>query len=168
MLDPNKHCELLTEHIRDQNQRIGDGFKLFVQMVSAITGGVVWLRVEHPDDILPAYAYVADALMLLVVLVCAVIICDNLRAWHSYRKRLSIVAGDDGHGRPLIPPPQLWASAWVEFVMLAVMVAAIIAFWIFNPLSLHDQKSNASIDWRGRARTPINFVRSAPDQSLEL
>jgi hypothetical protein len=134
----DKHCELLTEHIRDQLKRISDAFRLFVQLFTGIVGGSIWLRVEHAKDLetsRPVFERVSNGLVFLVFFVCAILIADNLRAWRSYRLALSKAAGKAG-GHPIIPPPNLFVSAWPDVVMIVAMAGAVWLFWRNNPFSV--------------------------------
>ena len=135
-LSIDKHCEMLTAHIRDRNSAISDGFKLFAQMFSTLVGGAVIARLQYGTKIPAQFANLADALAALIVCVCAIIILENVRSWYQYRKVLSDIAGQDEGGRPIVPPPRLFAAARIESVMIAVMIAAWVMFYLFNPLQL--------------------------------
>lgn len=136
-LSTDKHCEMLTAHIRDCNARITDGFKLFVQLFSAIVGAAVWLRLQQYQPTLPStYIWLTDGLTLVVVFTCGIIVADNLRSWYGYRVRLSDVAGRDKQGNLIVPRPNLLTAAPIEATMLVVMILALILFCVFNPLQL--------------------------------
>ena len=128
MLSVDKHCEILDINIRDKIATIYNSFKLFVQLYSAIIGGAFVLRLQAQT--LPStFAYLADALVLLVVATCATMIVDAQYSWRRFRSKLHEVAEE-------IPPPgpPLRTSRTVA-VMLIVMALAAIAFIRFNPLS---------------------------------
>ncbi len=135
-LSADTHCEMITQHIRDCNKRISDSFKLFVQLFSAIVGASVWLSLQTTTAPKGTFAWLADGISFLALVVCAVTIIDNLRAWHNYRAALSKVAGKDKSGKLIVPPPKLRTAATVETAMLVVMLISWVLFTCFNPLKL--------------------------------
>lgn len=134
MLSDDKHCELLTDHIRDRNTFIMDSFKLFVQMFTALVGGSAAIRLQYYQSAPKSFAWLADGLGLLIFVITTFVILENLRAWHDLRERLSEVAGLDDRGNHIIRPPHAWWGNRVEILMLVVMAASVVAFWTFNPL----------------------------------
>ena len=76
-LSVEKHCDMLTAHVRDRNVAIMEGFKLFVQMFSAVAGGAFVLRLQYPN-IPPTFAHRADALTGLIVIMGIVLIWENI------------------------------------------------------------------------------------------
>jgi hypothetical protein len=134
-LSVDKHCEMLTAHIRDRSAAITEGFKLFIQMFSAVVGGALLLRLQYPK-IAPCFALLADALTGLIFVMGVVIILENVRSWYEYRKVLSDVAGNDESGKRIIPGPLPWKAVRIETVMITVMIIAWLAFCWFNPLRL--------------------------------
>jgi hypothetical protein len=84
-LSVDQHCGMLTDHIRDRSKAIMDGFKLYVQMFSAIVRGTIVLRLQYPK-IPPSFANLADALTGLIFLMGMVIIWENIRSWYQLRK----------------------------------------------------------------------------------
>lgn len=133
-LSTDAHCAMLTEHIRDRHVRIMDGFKLFVQMFSAIVAGAVTLRLQYGEASADRFAVLADALVGLVALAAAVIIADNTRAWRDYRLKLSQVAGESADGTLLIEAPNMRKALRIEAMMFLAIAIATIGFWVFNPL----------------------------------
>jgi hypothetical protein len=142
MLSVDKHCEILTGHIRDRVSAMTDAFKLYVQMFSAIVGGAVVLKLQYKNEVPASFIWLSDALVFLILLTCAVIIIENMRSWYSYRERLSNFAGKSKRGKRknkksklelVVPTPEV-RNLMVQFVMLGVMTVACGAFFIFNPL----------------------------------
>ena len=133
MLTVDKHCEFLTAHIRDKSQNMYDGFKLFVQLFSALVAGAVFLMLNDSGGLASRFASLAEAVALLILVATGVIIAENARSWHEFRRRLSEVAGRNRKRELLIPLPKQNATT-VQYVMFAVMVVATVAFWLFNPL----------------------------------
>jgi hypothetical protein len=136
MLSVDKHCEMLTNHICDRHNLIMEGFKLYVQMFSAIVGGTVALRLQFGDEIPRAFATLADALAVLIFVASALITLENLRGWYGYRETLTKVAGTDEAGAPIVPAPHLLKAGRVATGMIVAMAVAWIAFYAFNPLRI--------------------------------
>ncbi len=129
MLNPEKHCEFLTQHILARSKEITNSFRLFVQMFAALVGGAAAIRLQNSAQAPRSFAWLADALGLLILVATTYLILENLRAWYGYRNRLSDVAGED-----VIKRPGPWWTARIEIIMISVMVVASVAFWTFNPL----------------------------------
>jgi hypothetical protein len=126
---------MLTAHIRDQLKRINDAIRLFAQLFSAIVGGMVILRVEHPDTFPRILWILSDIFVLFVLVVCTAIIVDNLCAWCNYRKTLSNIAGTvdrNGKPEPIIPLPTLSRPPYPEIVTVIIMVIATVCYWIIS------------------------------------
>ena len=134
MLGDNTHCALLFDQIRDKVNHIMDGFKLFVQMFSAIIAGAVTLRLQFGPELSSEFSIAADALVFLVAAMTAAAILDNIRSWNALRQRVSEVAGVHESGAPIISHPDVYASFRVQGLMLIVVTITTIGFWIFNPL----------------------------------
>lgn len=132
-LSVDKHCEMITAHIRDRNTMIMDSFKLFVQMFSALVGGAVIVRLQYPGPA-ESFAYPAVGIGLLIYVISLVMIWENIRSWYQYRIKLSNEAGRR-RGRLIVPLPKLWRAIWIELVMTVLMTVSLAAFWYFNPLT---------------------------------
>ena len=136
MLSTDTHCEMLVAQIRDKNVSIYDGFKLFVQLFAAIVGGSVVLRLQYGPAMLPYFANLSEALVVLIFATSTVIILENLRSLHQYKIRLSNVAGMDKAGLRVVPLPRTFAAHKVEVFMFGVMLLAMMMFHMFNPLRM--------------------------------
>lgn len=134
MLSDDTHCTMLVDQIRDKIAHILEGFKLFVQLFSAIVAGTVTLRLQFGEAESGKFALAADFLVFLVALVTIVIILDNIRSWIALRRRLSEVAGVRSDGAPIIEPPRVWTSFRIQGLMLLIVALTTAGFWIFNPL----------------------------------
>jgi|GraSoi2013_100cm_1033763.scaffolds.fasta_scaffold19464_3 hypothetical protein len=132
MLSVEKHCEMLSANVRDRIVAIFDGFKLFVQLFSALVGGAVVLRLQYPKGIPASFVTLSNALAILITVAGMILVWDAFRSWHGHRTKLSEVAGKDEAGNNIIPPPR-WhpSSAWL---MLWLMPIACVLFYYFNPL----------------------------------
>lgn len=133
-LSVDKNCEMLTAHILNRISAVQDGFKLYVQMFSAILGGAVVLRLQYGPMMPPYFAWLADALATLIFVNAVVTIYENARSWREFRKMLSDIAGVDMSGEKIIPPPKFLRATLSWRVMLGAMVFAQGLFYIFNPL----------------------------------
>ena len=134
MLSAEKHCEILSDNIRDKSSAMYDGFKMFIQMYSGIVGGSVLLRLQFGNKIPDKFIWLSDALVALIVLTSSVVILDHFRSWWGYRVALSASAGRDLHGKLVVTHPKLLLSARTIFVMIVVMLISWGGFIWFNPL----------------------------------
>ena len=116
-LSVDKHCEMLTAHIRDRVTGIMDGFKLFVQLFSAVVGGTVILHLQYPQMV-RSFTPLADALTGLILVTGIGIMLENIRSWYEFRIRLSNVAGEDQSGTRIIPDSILWRAMMAEWIMI--------------------------------------------------
>ena|SRR5262249_54104793 len=132
MLSVEKHCEMLSANVRDRIAAMFEGFKLFVQLFSALVGGAVVLRLQYPKGIPASFVTLSNLLAILITIAGVIMVGDALRSWHGHRQKLSELAGKDTAGNDVIPPAR-WhpSSAW--FMLLAMLVACVL-FWLFNPL----------------------------------
>ena len=136
MLSTDKHCEMLSNNIRDKSTAMYDGFKLFIQMFSSVVGGSVLLRLQYAGKIPPVFIKLSDWVVSMVVIATGIIVVDHYRSWRGYRCKLSKFAGDDPQGKPFVPPPTFLWSGLVCSTMIAGMVICLIGFWNFNPLKI--------------------------------
>jgi hypothetical protein len=128
MLSIEKHCEMLSAVVRDRLASISDGFKLFVQLFTALVAGVVVMRMTYAPERIPAtFAWLSNGLAILITAATVLMVWDAFRSWHGYRKRLSEVAGES-----IIPPPKWFPSS--VWIMVSVMLIACGLFCWFNPL----------------------------------
>lgn len=86
---PETQFEFIGGQIGAQIERINDAFKLFGQLFTAITGGVVWLSLETKlDDAARAtYAHVSDTLVWIIGAVCIILIAGNVLSWWDIARR---------------------------------------------------------------------------------
>jgi hypothetical protein len=132
-----KEFDNVAKQLSECNARIMDSFKLYIQVVSAIIGGSIYLSLQQHDKLKNAqYAALSDCLVALVTLVAIVMIYENLREWHGYRKAQSRLSGVDDNGAPYIPGPRGFQASRVESALMLAMVATALLFWWFNPFLL--------------------------------
>jgi hypothetical protein len=133
MLSVDKHCEILSNGIREKSLAMYAGFNLFVQMYAGLLGGAVVLRLQYQDKIPRDLTWLSDALVTLVAFTAVIVLLDHYRSWYDFRQRLSEIAGEiDGHR--VIPPPSNRRSIYAVATMLIVMAACVAGFVVFNPL----------------------------------
>jgi len=133
-LSTDKHCELLSANVRERSASIYEGFKLFVQLFSALVGGAVIIRLQHPKDLPTSFVTLSNALALLITFAGVILVTNGLWAWWGHRKKLSEVAGKDETGNAIIPPPRIGLGQVSVWIMIFVMVISCVVFWWFNPL----------------------------------
>lgn len=133
MLTTDKHCEMLSADARDEAAEMVGGFRLFVQLYSAIVGGAVFFGLQLSDQVTASLVLLSDVFVTLITVASMLLVGDGFRAWWRHRKELSEVAGKDAAGNSIIPGPN--PRQGITFiVMLATMAIALILFWMFNPL----------------------------------
>ena len=134
MLSVDKHCDMLSTGVLSRVAAGFDGFKLFVQLFSALAGGAVVVRLQYKGSIPAQFVTLSNLLAVLITFTGVILVGDAFRSWHGYRKRLSEVAGKDpASGENIIPPPHWVSSVWP---MIAVMLISCVLFWYFNPLRM--------------------------------
>jgi hypothetical protein len=136
-LSNEKHCEMLAANARVAGDAMRDGFKLFVQLFSAIVGGAIALRLTSSVDpkLLAAVAPLAEGLVVFVGVVSAGLILDSFRSLRRQRRRLTEVGGKKPNGEDVVKP--LDFQSWITItIMEIVIVVSILAFWQWNPLRL--------------------------------
>jgi hypothetical protein len=106
-LSAEKHCELLSANVRERSASIYEGFKLFVQLFSALVGGAVIIRLQYPKDLPSSFATLSNGLAVLITGASALLVLNAFFSWWGQRKRLSEVAGKDEIGNAIIPPPRI-------------------------------------------------------------
>jgi hypothetical protein len=136
MLSIDKHCEMLSNSIRDKSAAMYDGFKLFIQMFSGVVGGSVLLRVQHGGKVPYGFVESSNMVAAIIVITTAIIIWDHYRSWHGYRVTLHELAGTDDHGKPCIPKPRFVTSGLAFSAMLVAMAFSLLGFVAFNPLQI--------------------------------
>jgi hypothetical protein len=131
MLSVEKHCETLSANVRDRIPEIFDGFKLFVQLFSALVGGALVLRLQYAKDVPASFVTLSNLLAILITVAGMIMVGDAFRSWHGHRTKLSELAGKDQAGENIIPLPR-WhpSSAW--FMLVAMLISCVLFY--FNQL----------------------------------
>jgi hypothetical protein len=136
-LDNDKHCEMLGANARVAGDAMRDGFKLFVQLFSAIVGGSIALRLSASvgqakllTNLAPLVAY----LVIFVGIVSGLLIADSFRSWLRNRTTLTTAAGKR---KDKYVVQELDWQSWITITFMEIVIAACVwAFWIYNPLRL--------------------------------
>ena len=96
MLDAEKHCEILSANVRDRIAHMNSGFRLFVQLFSALVGGAIALKAQAQflEKPIPAdFVFQSNLLAWLIAVASFILVTDSFRSWYRHRKRLTEVAG---------------------------------------------------------------------------
>ena len=133
-LSSEKHCEMLSANVRHRDEAMVGGFKLFIQLYSAIVGGSLVLRLQSKEAIPPSIVGLSDWLAVLVAVAAMALVIDSFRSRKEHRWRLSEVAGRDETGNLIIPKPHRLKSSVTFAVMVALITAAPFLFYWFNSL----------------------------------
>jgi hypothetical protein len=133
-----KQFDSVSTHIRYLNDKMLEAYYSFVRVFIAIVGGSFWLSFQPRLTPINAvsYARLSVGLLCFISLMATIMILENLRGWHGYRKRQSFLAGLDDGGQRRIPLPRPVHASRVEICMLLSIWIATCAFWYWNPFGL--------------------------------
>jgi hypothetical protein len=127
-ISAEKRYEFVTGRLQYHNEKIIEAFKLFIQVISAIVGGAIWLSlVKEPPKGHENYWLLADILVVCLAAMTTITVIANVIAWFGYRTA-------EHELNPKAPKPRHFWSYWNELAMLAVIVIASGLFIRFNPL----------------------------------
>ncbi|MER9692334.1 hypothetical protein NKJ16_10420 [Mesorhizobium sp. M0179] len=129
MVTEDKQYEYIGSVIANRLEYTRDALKLYIQTLTVIVGGSIWLSRESlPMASRAKYAFLASALVWLVFIVTGVMVFEALRSWYNYRKVMAkFNVGSDGIPQPSFP------ILGAETAMLIVMFVSTILFSIYNP-----------------------------------
>jgi hypothetical protein len=136
MLSVEKHCEMLSANVRERSASIYDGFKLFVQLFSALVGGAVVIRLYPTKDVPSSFTNLSNGLAVLITGASVLLVLNAFWSWWGQRKRLSEVAGKDEAGKDIIPAPRMGLRQASVWIMVVVMLVACALFLRCNPLRM--------------------------------
>lgn len=135
--DQYKHIGSVIKERLDYSR---DAFKSFVQSMTVIIGGSIWLSMQTiSPEARETYVLLSRLLVVLVVIVGSIMVIQALRGWWGYRVALSKFAAHHP-----IPPPRRNALT-AEIVMLACMIGSGIGFWVWNPFLIASTAGPAPI-----------------------
>lgn len=134
MLSDEKHCGIVSDHVRDKAAAMYDSFKLFAQLFSGLVGGAVIVRLQYGGSISLDSILLSNVVAALIAVTCATLLLDAYRSWFGFRNRLSELAGRAADGSLIVPYPSHRLSARSLAIMLIVMAVALLVFIVFNPL----------------------------------
>ncbi|MFL5297808.1 MAG: hypothetical protein ACJ798_15645 [Phenylobacterium sp.] len=138
MAHEEKQFEFVCNQVAHFQGKGEQFFTRFIQIVSAVIGGSIWLSMQ--GSLTPSkasrFAWLSDAVIVsLAVLSCAFII-EHLRAWKGYRDAQVRLGGTDAEGRNIIKAPAPLRSSVAEGFMMLAMLLVAVGFCIFNPFTL--------------------------------
>jgi len=108
------------------NDKIIDSFKLFVQLLTAVTAGYVWWKTQPNALALPWPQIVFPTLTVFIGVATALLIIINSIGWWGYRKAESSLL------RGKVPLPTFPRSAMQEIIMIGVVfLTTVAAVWYF-------------------------------------
>lgn len=119
--------KVVTTQMQYFNEKIIEAFKLHIQLVTAITGGYIWLR-SNPSALQTTQwiQTAIPALMLFIGFTISLLIGFNLSTWWGYRMAESKILNG------IVPPPVFPKSARQEIIMIVVVIASSgIGAWYF-------------------------------------
>jgi TRAP-type C4-dicarboxylate transport system permease small subunit len=138
MVSVDEEYKFVSEQTRYHNEKIIEALNLFIRLFSAIVGGSIWLSTQAhiPDAKIPSLVWLSDTTVILLTGLCCILVYENLRAWHGYRRAQSRLGSIDESGIPRIPPPRRLHASRTETAMIGFMILAAILFCRFNPFTL--------------------------------
>ncbi len=118
--------KVVTSQLQHLNDKILESFKLYIQLLIAITAGYVWLRTQPNAQEMLWARPVVPTLTVFVGFTTVLLIVFNLRSWWGYRHaESSLSAGSVG-------PPTFPRSASQELIFIGVVIVTTIgAVWYF-------------------------------------
>ena len=133
-----EHYAFLNSQMRFRTEQIQGKFDLFIKIFSAVVAGSVWLSYqgELTPEARDKFALVSLLLVWWIALLNSAMILSHDAAWIGYRRAVVEHGPRYADGSPKVPPINLAFHKRVEFMMVAGMLAAALAFSIFNPFSL--------------------------------
>lgn len=120
--------KFVTSQLSYFNDKIIESFKLYIQLISAVTGGYVAVRTQAVATPVARIAQVViPGLTVFIGLGAVLLILVNLSSWWGFREAESrLLKGD-------VPPPVFPRSARQELVMIAAIVlATTLGAWFFS------------------------------------
>lgn len=130
----DEHYKFLTAQIAARDMRPVEYLKLYIQFYTAVIGGSIWLRSQHPTQdrpVLARYAILSDTLMVLGSIVTILLVIDCFKSWHGYRKAQANFAKQFETFD--VPHPKLKAGIFMELGIISCVTATALIFMVFNP-----------------------------------
>jgi uncharacterized iron-regulated membrane protein len=128
MIDDVERYKVVTSRIQYFNDKIIESFKLYIQLVTALTGGYMWLKTQSQATNALTWARVAaPGLMILIGITIILLIVANLSAWWGHRKVESKLTGG------AVPAPVFPKSARGELIMIGfIIITSGLGAWYFT------------------------------------
>ncbi|MDP2764514.1 MAG: hypothetical protein Q8O54_06730 [Brevundimonas sp.] len=133
-----EHYAFLNSQMRFRTEQIQGKFDLFIKIFSAVVAGSVWLSYQGDltSEARDKFALVSLVLVWWIALLNSAMILSHDAAWIGYRRAVVEHGPRYPDGSPKVPPVNLAIYMRVEFMMVAGMLAAALAFSVFNPFLL--------------------------------
>ncbi len=113
--------KFVTSQLSYFNEKIIEAFNLYIKLISATAGGVIWLRFQEDWALIwIQIRVIVVSLIGLISLVSIILILINLSAWWGFRKAESFLL----NGK--VPPPVFPKSARQELLMICVIAISAI------------------------------------------
>ena len=111
----------VTSQISYFNEKIIEAFNLYIKLITAIAGGVIWLRLQVDwGTIWIQIRGIVVALIILVGIASILLVIFNLSSWWGFRKAESFLL------KGKIPPPMFPKSARQELLLMLVIATSAI------------------------------------------
>ena len=125
----------LTSLVAARDLRPVEYLKNYVQFVTTVVGGCIWLKFQIPCDenALTKYFWLSNFIILLGSFVTFLLVWDNFRTWRAYR--LAQVAFARETAELIIPEPKVSAGRYMELSIITCSLLTTVAFYNFNPFA---------------------------------
>lgn len=111
----------VTSQLSYFNEKIIEAFNLFIKLLTAIAGGVIWLRLQTDwGTVWTQIRGIVVALVILVGFSSVLLVIFNLSSWWGFRKAESFLL------KGKIPLPVFPKSARQELLMMLVIAVSTI------------------------------------------
>ncbi|RJP49180.1 MAG: hypothetical protein C4586_07805 [Anaerolineaceae bacterium] len=111
----------VTSQLSYFNEKTIEAFNLYIKLITAIAGGVIWLRLQIDwGTVWIQIRGIVVALILLVGFASILLVIFNLSSWWGFRKAESFLL------KGKIPPPVFPKSARQELLIMLVIATSAI------------------------------------------
>lgn len=111
----------VTSQLSYFNEKIIEAFNLYIKLITAIAGGVIWLRLQVDwGAVWIQIRGIVVALTILVGFASVLLVIFNLSSWWGFRKAESLLL------KGKIPLPVFPRSARQELLMMLVIATSTI------------------------------------------
>ncbi|MGA7673636.1 MAG: hypothetical protein WCA78_01155 [Rhizomicrobium sp.] len=146
MVSEEKQYEFACSAQIAANERLSDALKIFVQTLTAIVGGSIWLALTlrqltpsakiFGEPAALSFGIMAFVLICFLYIICIAIVVRSMLALNKYKNiELKLCATrDDGVERSETHyATRTYTQLWVETFIISAMSSVVYLFWAFNP-----------------------------------